>query len=161
MGALRKRLRQLCAKHAELKQAVDNREFQQAQEILDAMIEQCPDNQMILANIYVQRAQVGVRLKDWRAVLKDVGQATYRNHDLVQPYLLRAQALQSLDRFDDAVKELEGLFSWHRDQNVYDKLQEAKFLLRKKKRANYMNCWVCLLLPHNLRSRKPTGSVQP
>jgi len=135
--ALRKRLRQLCAKHVELKAAIDNREFQQAQEILDSMIEQCPDNQMILANIYVQRAQVGVRLKDWRGVLKDVGQATYRNHDLVQPYLFRAQALQNLDRHEDAVKELEGLFSWHRDQTVYDKLHEAKFLLRKKKRANY------------------------
>merc|ERR1719343_726650 len=56
---------------------------------------------------------------------------------MVRPYLFRAQALQALDRFEDAVKELEGLFSWHREQTVYDKLQEAKFLLRKKKRTNY------------------------
>merc|ERR1711990_316531 len=66
-----------------------------------------------------------------------MGQATYRNHELVQPYLLRAQALQNLDRHEDAVKELEGLFSWHRVQEVYDKIQDAKFQLRKKKRANY------------------------
>merc|ERR1712217_154705 len=101
------------------------------------MIAESSDNKIMVASLYQERAKIGIRLKDWRGVIKDVGQATYRNHDLVQPYLYRAQALQNLDRFEDAVKELEGLFSWHRDQNVYDKLHEAKFLLRKKKRANY------------------------
>mmetsp|Transcript_28343 Transcript_28343/g.90140 ORF Transcript_28343/g.90140 Transcript_28343/m.90140 type:complete len:420 (+) Transcript_28343:3-1262(+) len=134
---LRKRLRLLCSKHAEFREAFDSREFEKAQQVLDAMIEQCQDNPIMLASLYVERARAGVRLKDWRAVLKDVGQATYRNHELVQPYLFRAQALQQLDRHEDAVKELEGLFSWHREQGVYDKLQEAKFLLRKKQRANY------------------------
>jgi len=135
--ALRKRLRSLCTKHVELKAARDSREFQKATEIIDFMIGQCQDNQMMLAALYSERARCGVRLKDWPRVLKDVGQATYRNHSLVQPYLLRAQALQSLERHDDAVRELEGLFAWHRVQVVYDKLQEAKFLQRKQKRANY------------------------
>jgi len=134
---LRKRLRLLCTKHGEVKEAMNGREFEKAREALDAMIEHCQDNAVMLAGLYTERAKAGVRLKDWRSVLKDVGQATYRQHDLVQPYLFRAQALQALDRHDDAVKELEGLLQWHREQSVFEKLQEAKFLLRKKKRANY------------------------
>lgn len=135
--ALRKRLRVLCTKHGELKAAFDNREFEKAQEVIDSMIEQGQDNPVMLASLYSERAKCGVRLKDWARVIKDVGQATYRNHGLVQPYLYRAQALQALDRHEDAVKELESLFQWHRDQATYDKLQDAKFQLRKKKRANY------------------------
>jgi len=135
--ALRKRLRLLCGKQVELKGAFDSREFERAREVLDVMIQQGQDNPVLLAGLYCERAKADMRLKEWRECLKDVGQATYRNHELVQPYLFRAQALQALDRHEDAVKELEGLFQWHRDQGVYDKLQEAKFLLRKKKRANY------------------------
>lgn len=134
---MRKRLRHLCGGHSDFKAAFSCREFEKAQETLDKMIEQGQDNSVMLASLYCERAKCGVRLKDWPAVLKDVGQATYRNHGLVQPYLFRAQALQALDRLDDAVKELEGLLSWHREQSVFDKLQEAKFLLRKKKRSNY------------------------
>lgn len=139
MGAqsLRKRLRLLCTQHAELKERFDNREFALAQGTIDAMLEQCQDNPNMLAGLYCERAKAGIRLKDWRSVLKDVGQATYRNHSLVQPYLFRAQAMQALERYEDAVKELESLFSWHRDQGVYEKLEEAKFLLRKQKRSNY------------------------
>mmetsp|Transcript_20728 Transcript_20728/g.45542 ORF Transcript_20728/g.45542 Transcript_20728/m.45542 type:complete len:673 (-) Transcript_20728:101-2119(-) len=135
--AFRKRLRLLCTKHGELKEAFTSREFEQARDIIDLMAIECQESPISLASLYCERAKVNVRLKDWRAVLKDVGQATYRNHELVQPYLYRAQALQQLDRHEDAVKELEGLFAWHREQSTYDKLQEAKFLLRKKNRANY------------------------
>jgi DnaJ family protein C protein 7 len=135
--ALRKRLRLLCGKHAELKQAFDNREFEKCREVIDEMAEKGQDNPVMLAGLYCQRAVVNTRLKEWTMVLKDVGQATYRNHELVQPYMLRAQALQALERHEDAVKELEQLFSWQREQSVYDKLQDAKFLLKKKKRANY------------------------
>mmetsp|Transcript_124518 Transcript_124518/g.265462 ORF Transcript_124518/g.265462 Transcript_124518/m.265462 type:complete len:693 (+) Transcript_124518:79-2157(+) len=134
---MRKRLRLLCTKHGELKEAFNNREFEKAQEILDTMIESSQDNPVLLAGLYLERARAGVRLKDWRAVLRDVGQCTYRNHELVQAYIFRSQAFQALDRHEDAVKELEGVFQWHREQSVYDKLQEAKFLLRKHKRVNY------------------------
>jgi len=134
---LRKKLRTLCGKQGELKAAMDSREFEKARELIDGMAAECQDNSAVLARLYVERAKADVRLKDWRMVLKDVGQATYRDHELVQPYLFRAQALQNLDRYEDAVKELEGLFGWYREQSVYDKLQEAKFLLRRKKRPNY------------------------
>jgi len=132
-----KRLKLLCAKQKELREAFGSREFQKSREIIDVMVEQGHDNNVLLASLYCQRALCGLRMKEWPAVIKDVGQATYRNHALVQPYLYRAQALQALERFDDAVKELEGLFGWHREQNVYDKLQEAKFAVRKHKRANF------------------------
>lgn len=134
---LRKRLRLLCTKQQEWKEVFDNRDFEKAREVLDEMIEQCQDNPILLGSLYSERAKASMRLKDWRTVLKDVGQATYRNHTLVQPYLYRAQAMQALDRHEDAVKELESLFSWHREQSVYDKLVDAKFQLRKMKRANY------------------------
>ena len=34
----------------------------------------------MMASLYSERAKACMRLKDWRGVLKDVGQATYRNH---------------------------------------------------------------------------------
>lgn len=135
--ALRKRLRSLCTKQAEVKDLISNREFEKAREILDDMAQELADNPVVLARLYCERAKLDVRLKDWKMVIKDVGQATYRDHELVQPYLYRSQALQNLERYEDAVKDLEGLFSWHREQGVYEKLQEAKFLLRKKKRPDY------------------------
>ncbi|CAK9110406.1 unnamed protein product [Durusdinium trenchii] len=135
--ALRKRLRSLCTKHAELKELMDSREFEQGQAVIDSMLELCQDHPVLMASLYAERAKACMRLKDWRGVIKDVGQATYRNHSLVQPYLYRAQALQALERHEDAVKELESLLSWHQVESVYHKLEEAKFLLRKHKRRNY------------------------
>jgi tetratricopeptide (TPR) repeat protein len=135
--SLRKRLRSLCSKHVELKRLMDNREFEKARELVDEMITETTDNPVVAARLYCERAKAHVRLKDWAMVIKDVGQSTYRDHELVQPYLYRSQALQNLDRHEDAVKDLEALFSWYREQGVYEKLQEAKFLLRKKKRPDY------------------------
>lgn len=135
--ALRKRLRGLCTKHGELKEFMDSREFEKGQAVIDSMLELCPDNPAMMASLYSERAKACMRLKDWRGVLKDVGQATYRNHSLVQPYLYRAQALQALERHEDAVKELESLLSWHPNESVYHKFEDAKFLLRKHKRKNY------------------------
>jgi len=135
--ALRKRLRALSSKHAEMKESMDSREFEKGQLVIDGMLELCPDSPVMLAALYCERAKACMRLKDWRGVLKDVGQATYRNHSLVQPYLYRAQAMQALERHEDAVKELESLISWHPVESVYHKLEEAKFLLRKHKRKNY------------------------
>merc|ERR550534_3437722 len=77
--ALRKRLRLLCTRHAEMRAARDNREFAKAQEIIDLMLEQGQDNPGMLASLYGERARCGVRLKDWPQVIKDVGQAVYRN----------------------------------------------------------------------------------
>lgn len=134
---LRKRLRTLCAKHGELREAMLGREFEHGRSLIDAMVLAADDNPVLLSRLYCERAKADVRLKDWTQCIKDVGQAVYRDHQLVQPYLYRAQAFQNLDRHDEAVKELEGLFSWCRTQETHDKLQEAKFLLRKKKRLNY------------------------
>lgn len=134
---LRKRLRLLCSKHGELRIAFDNREFETAREIIDAMAAESTDNPIMHSRLYCERAKASMRLKDWRTCIKDVGQATYKDHELVQPYYYRATALQALERHEDAVQELEGLFSWHRVQEVHDKLQEAKFLLKKNKRPNY------------------------
>merc|ERR1719416_83273 len=114
--ALRKRLRLFCSKHEEMRAAFSNREFERAQEVIDAMIEHGHDNPIMLAALWCERAKASVRLKDWPRVIKDAGQATYRNHQLVQAYMYRAQALQALERFEDAVKELESVFSWHRTQ---------------------------------------------
>jgi len=135
--SLRKKLRSLCTKHAELKRLMDSREFEKARDLIDEMITETANNAVVLARLYCERAKADVRLKDWAMVLKDVGQSTYRDHELVQAYLYRSQALQNLDRHEDAVKDLEGVFSWYREQGVYEKLQEAKFLLKKKNRADY------------------------
>jgi len=135
--ALRKRLRSLCNKKAEMTEFINNREFEQARLLIDTMATETSDNPAVLARLYCHRALMGIRLKDWRSVIKDVGQATYRDHELVQPYLYRSQALQALDRHEDAIKDLEGLFAWHRTESVHEKLQDAKFLLRKSKRPNY------------------------
>jgi len=135
--ALRKRLRSLCNRHEELRLLVHNRELDQARELIDEMVLETADNPVVLARLHCYRALIGTRLKDWKMVIKDVGQALYRDHELVQPYIYRSQAWQNLDRHDDAIKGLEDLFGWHRTEEVYNKIQEAKFLLRKVKRPDY------------------------
>jgi len=152
--ALYKRLRLLTTKRVELKEAFDSREFEKCKEVLDVMIEQCQDSSVLAGGLFCERAKCNVRLKDWRAVIKDVGNCTYRNHELVQPYLYRAQALQALDRHEDGVKELESLFAWHRDQATHDKLQEAKFLLRKHKRTNFYDLLGCPSVASALEIKK-------
>eukprot|EP00928_Gymnodinium_smaydae_P001189 TRINITY_DN10441_c0_g1_i1.p1 TRINITY_DN10441_c0_g1~~TRINITY_DN10441_c0_g1_i1.p1 ORF type:complete len:750 (-),score=179.55 TRINITY_DN10441_c0_g1_i1:98-2281(-) len=135
--ALRKRLRNLCNAAGEIREAMGSREFENARNLLDGMITNASDNAILLSRLHNERAKASVRLKDWKSVIKDVGQAIYRDHEFVQPYFYRVQAFQALERHEDAVRELESLFNWHREQNVYEKLQEAKFLLRKSKRADY------------------------
>ncbi|CAE8593455.1 unnamed protein product, partial [Polarella glacialis] len=65
--ALRKRLRLLGLKHAELKELWDNRQFEEAQAILDIMIEHSHDNPVMMGSLYCHRALAGLRMKDWRS----------------------------------------------------------------------------------------------
>ncbi|CAK0872575.1 unnamed protein product [Prorocentrum cordatum] len=134
-----------------------------AREVLDAMIEQCQDSNVLAGGLFCERAKCNVRLKDWRAVIKDVGNATYRNHELVQPCPRRGEASSpksprgtpgALESLQDAVKELESLFSWHRDQATHDKLQEAKFLLRKHRRPNFYDLLGCPSVASHLEIKK-------
>jgi hypothetical protein len=75
----------------------------------------------------------------WRRVLQDCNSCLYYEGTSVATILLKCDALQSLEKYEDAVSELEAIYSsslGHDDPQVREKLQQAQRLLKKSKRVN-------------------------
>jgi DnaJ family protein C protein 7 len=76
----------------------------------------------------------------WRRCLQDASNALYEDESLLGPYLLKAEALQALERWGEAVGVLEAAIHADRsrghDQAVVSKLAEAQFLVRKAARPD-------------------------
>jgi len=76
----------------------------------------------------------------WTRCLQDAGSALYYDASLLQPFFLKAEALQALERWAEAVGALEQCVnaepSRAHDQEVLRKLSDAQFLLRKSQRED-------------------------
>ena len=75
----------------------------------------------------------------WRRVLQDCNSCLYYEGNSVATILLKCEALQALDKFEEAVSELEAIYSTslgHDDPQVREKLQQAQRMLKKSKRVN-------------------------
>eukprot|EP00397_Hematodinium_sp_SG-2012_P011818 GEMP01011966.1.p1 GENE.GEMP01011966.1~~GEMP01011966.1.p1 ORF type:complete len:706 (+),score=118.36 GEMP01011966.1:47-2119(+) len=129
--ALRKKLKLILDKVKLAKEAVHCRDFDTAKEHYAAITAADPKNKMLHARCMKECANANLRLKNYEACIKDCNQAVYDDRRLVDVYLMRARAYQELNKHTEAIKELENLFSWHREEKVQEKLQEAIF--RKKK----------------------------
>merc|ERR1711879_881893 len=107
-----------------------------ARELMTKALEIDPQNKRLLGRLYEQRAKANLRLKDYQLAIKDAAQATYHDHELRDAYITRAAAYEKLEKYEEAVKVLESLFNWCREEMVYKRLQDAKFALRKSKRVD-------------------------
>ena len=76
----------------------------------------------------------------WRRCLQDATSAIYNDAELLQPYLLKAEALQQMERWAEALGVLEACVnsepSRRSDQQVLQKVAEAQFLVKKAQRPD-------------------------
>lgn len=75
----------------------------------------------------------------WRVCLQEAGSAIYSDPQMLRPYLLKAEALQGLERWGEAQGALEQCISsgpGAQERSVHEKLHEAQFLVRKSQRPD-------------------------
>jgi tetratricopeptide (TPR) repeat protein len=132
----RKKLKLVSDSVATMRDKMGCREFEEARELMTKTMEIDPQNKRLLGRLYEQRAKASLRLKDYQQAIKDAAQATYHDHELRDAYITRASAYEKLEKYEEAVKVLESLFNWCREELVYKRLQDAKFALRKSKRVD-------------------------
>jgi DnaJ family protein C protein 7 len=73
----------------------------------------------------------------WRRCLQDAGSAIYHQASLLRPHLLKAEALQGLERWGEAAAALEQCVAsgpGAQERSVHEKLAQAQFLVRKAAR---------------------------
>lgn len=74
----------------------------------------------------------------WRRCIQEAGRAIYAEPTLLAPYLLKAEALQALERWREALATMEQCVnsepSRRSDQAVLQKVVEAQFLVKKSER---------------------------
>ena len=75
----------------------------------------------------------------WTRSMQDASKAVYYGDDTPAPYLLRCGALQGLERWEEAVLELEECINkgpGAEDRTVHERLKEAQFAVKKSKRVD-------------------------
>ena len=75
----------------------------------------------------------------WRRCLQDAGSAIYHDGALLRPHLLKAEALQGLQRWGEAAAALEQCVAsgpGAQERSAHEKLAEAQFLVKKAARPD-------------------------
>ncbi|CAM9137280.1 unnamed protein product, partial [Ectocarpus fasciculatus] len=86
----------------------------------------------------------------WKKCLQDAHTSIYydaTSSDTVHAMFLKTEALQALDRFEEALDELEQFYKadgpGHEERSVKEKYNEAKMLLKKSKRVDLYKLLGC------------------
>merc|ERR1712166_847018 len=75
----------------------------------------------------------------WRKSLHDLQSASYHDESSLEPFLVRAEVLQGLERWEEAVLEIKDAINKGPGQqsvDAHNKLNQAEFLVRKSKRPD-------------------------
>jgi DnaJ homolog subfamily C member 7 len=116
-----------------------------------------PRKSRLFAEMYTQRAEVYLRLKQYQSALRDCSLVVYAQEDHVPAWLIKVQAYHGLGRHEQALEELSDLLgggtkgntnghgsygeqetSWGAsDERLRKAYEQAEFLVRKQKRPNY------------------------
>eukprot|EP00658_Telonema_sp_P-2_P032547 TRINITY_DN24072_c0_g1_i1.p1 TRINITY_DN24072_c0_g1~~TRINITY_DN24072_c0_g1_i1.p1 ORF type:complete len:565 (+),score=133.42 TRINITY_DN24072_c0_g1_i1:147-1841(+) len=142
----------------ELEAAFKSRDFDTAIRLSSEGATLDPDNVDLTASMLLSRAKARHQLakahasksKDpdaaakanalWRKSLHDTQTASYHAENLLEPFLLRAEILQGLERWEEAVLEIKdaiGRGPGAQSTEAHNKLMQAEFLVRKSKRVDY------------------------
>lgn len=89
------------------------------------------------ARCFTMRAKGRFGHEDYRGCVDDCEAAMKLDNRLVATPLLHAQALQKLERWADAVTVLEALHAWKKDEDIFWKVEWAKFEVRRVQRPDY------------------------
>eukprot|EP00633_Aureoumbra_lagunensis_P007633 CAMPEP_0197319184 /NCGR_PEP_ID=MMETSP0891-20130614/53752_1 /TAXON_ID=44058 ORGANISM="Aureoumbra lagunensis, Strain CCMP1510" /NCGR_SAMPLE_ID=MMETSP0891 /ASSEMBLY_ACC=CAM_ASM_000534 /LENGTH=558 /DNA_ID=CAMNT_0042809979 /DNA_START=184 /DNA_END=1861 /DNA_ORIENTATION=- len=91
------------------------------------------------AIILAERANCLLRLNDFITALRDCATSIYIKDDCIDAHIIKAAALRGLNRFDDALSELEPILErWgSNDIRLRHAYETAQFEARKFKRPDY------------------------
>jgi len=139
-GQAIKKVRKLERHMDAAKQAAQTREFERAALEYSAALSvvDAPQHAPLSANLHAERAAAHLRLKDFEAALKDCAIAIYALDDCKSAWLIKAQALHSLERHDEALADMQELSkTFGNDSQVQHALQRASFEVRRVRRPDY------------------------
>lgn len=125
-----------------LRQHVVGRQYDRVEELLAGVLgSEVPGGSGVTgcfrARCYAMRARARLELRSYDDCVADCVAAAALDNKLPAAALLRAEALQKLERWDDAASVLEGLYEWKKDNEIYWKVEWAKFEVRRVRRPNY------------------------
>jgi len=161
---LRSMNKQMESLSAEIKEAHSRRGYAEVVELATKGMQIDPQNKVYQGKMYLTRAKgynnLAIKQKgggdprvegndpeeqkakapgSWQRAMQDASKAIYYGDDTTAPYMLRSGALQGLERWEEAVMEIEECISkgpGSQDRSVHKKLEEAKFALKKSKRED-------------------------
>jgi len=144
---------------AEIKQSHVARKYEEVVELATKGLQIDPNSRTLSAKMHLTRAKgynnMAIKLKGaskaddteavaayknaWQRAMQDCSKAIYFGEESTSPYLLKSGALQGLERWDEAVLELEACINngpGAQDQSVHQKLENAKFEVKKASRED-------------------------
>lgn len=142
--ALRKKLKLIQEMIKKAKEAVNNREFEDAIEHFTAMAAADPKNRTLEARCLKERANANMRLKNYKECIADANAALSLDARLAEVCYYKARAHQELNEHDKAIQTLEKLQMLAPSEEVSTKLQDAIF---KKKKFERPDLYAALGVP--------------
>jgi DnaJ family protein C protein 7 len=120
---------------------VFSRNFKEAVELLTFCVENykpLPPRSPLYAELYTQRAQASLRLKQYKDTLKDCALVLYAQEDHIPAWLVRFQAHHGLDDHETAMSEVKDILSkFPQEERLRKAYERADFLLRKQNRVDF------------------------
>ena len=89
------------------------------------------------ARCHAQRGTARLHGQDFEGCVADCARAASLDNRLATAPVVHAQALQKLERWQEAVSVLEALHAWKKDEDVFWKVEWAKFEVRRVARPDY------------------------
>jgi DnaJ family protein C protein 7 len=133
-----KMIKKLEAKKTEGNNLFQEGKCQPAYDAYSEALAMDPLNDNYNATLYNNRAAASLKLKNWAAAIEDCNKAIALKPDLVKAFLRRAQAEQSLEQYEEAVRDIEAASKLDStNQDILRQLKEAKLALKKSKRKDY------------------------
>ena len=169
LKALRRMINETTRVRGEIDAAMNKREYEQAAALCAQGLNIDKSAKKLMAEMHGRRANAysklakqqlrappaesesasspkALSLSSWKKVLQDCNTSIYYEGNALPTVLLKVEALQAMDKHEEAVSELEMCYesgSGKEDPQVRSKLQEAQRLLKKSKRVNLYEVLGC------------------
>lgn len=93
----------------------------------------------LYSQLFTERAEAHLRLKEYESALQDASKAVYSLDDCVEAWIILSNALHGLGRHQDALSQLEDLMSkWgSTNDQIRRAYEKADFEVRKEKRPDF------------------------
>ncbi|KAL3928503.1 MAG: hypothetical protein SGBAC_012626 [Bacillariaceae sp.] len=125
----------------EARKKMFSRHFQESVDLLTSCMEiykPLPPKSPLYANLFTQRAQAHLRLKEYKKCLKDCALVLYAQEYNIPTWLIQFQAHHGLEDHETALNEIKNLLQrLPQEDQLHKAYEKADFLLRKQKRVDF------------------------